>query len=158
MKTTLVRDLMQIGVPTCRAGVTLLEAVRRLINDGLESLVVLDEHGHAIGLFGRKEAVAAYGISGARNYALNSLTVADVMSQQIPEIPPDIPAPAAVQLMLKPLSSRLAKQLVGCFNQSHCQHAMDAIANSGTLLDQARSTTSQLSHPLGIRIGLPNIR
>ena len=91
---------MQIGVPTCRAGVTLPEAVRRLISDGLESLVVLDEHGHAIGLFGKQEAVAAFGISGAQNRALDSLTVADVMSQKIPEIPPDIPASAAVQLML----------------------------------------------------------
>ena len=100
MNTTLVRDLMHIGVPTCGAGVTLPEAVRRLISDDLESLVVLDEHGHAIGLFGRQEAVAAYGISGARKRPLESLTVADVMSQKIPEIPPDIPAPVAVQLML----------------------------------------------------------
>jgi CBS domain-containing protein len=100
MNITLVRDLMQIGVPTCGAGVKLPEAIRRLISDSLEALVVLDEHGHAIGLFGRQEAIAAYGISGARNYALDSLTVADVMSHKIPEIPPDIPASAAVQLML----------------------------------------------------------
>ena len=91
---------MHIGVPTCEAGVTLPEAVRRLISNGLESLVVLDKHGHAIGLFGRQEAVKAYGLSGVRNQALDSLTVADVMTHKIPEIPPDIPATAAVQLMI----------------------------------------------------------
>lgn len=100
MGKALVRDLMQIGVTTCSAGTPVPEAVCNLLQNGLESLVVLDENGHAAGLFGRREAVAAYGLSGIGREGNESLTVADVMRPDIPEIPPDIPATAAAQLML----------------------------------------------------------
>ena len=43
---------------------------------------------------------AAYGRSGATSQCCGSLTVADVMRPDIPEIPPDIPAAAAAQIML----------------------------------------------------------
>ncbi len=100
MALKLVRDLMQIGVPTCRADLPLVQAVRILLCDQLEALVVLDEHGHAVGLFGRREAVIAYGRLGMAVQDGASLTVADAMRPEIPEIPPDIPAAAAAQIML----------------------------------------------------------
>jgi CBS domain-containing protein len=100
MTIKLVRDLMHIGVTTCPANTLIPDAVLLLLRDELESLVVLDENGHAAGLFGRREAMAAYGLSGVRIEAVDTRTVADAMRPDIPEIPPDIPATAAAQLML----------------------------------------------------------
>ncbi len=75
-------------------------AVRTLLREAIESLVVLDNNGHAAGIFGRREAVAAYGTSAASIHGAETLTVADAMRPDIPEIPPDIPASAAAQIML----------------------------------------------------------
>jgi CBS domain-containing protein len=96
----LVRDLMHIGVTTCSVDTPLPEAVRILLQEGLESLIALDGNGHAAGLLTRLDAVAAYGQSAARMSGCETLTVADVMRPDIPEIPADIPASAAAQLML----------------------------------------------------------
>jgi CBS-domain-containing membrane protein len=63
--TKLVRDLMHIGVATCRADTLLVEAVRTLLHEDLESLIVLDENSHAVGMLSRREAVVVYGQSGA---------------------------------------------------------------------------------------------
>jgi CBS domain-containing protein len=96
----LVRDLMHIGVITCQADMPLVDAVAILLRENLESLIVLDENGHAVGLLGRREAVLAYGRSGATSRCCESSTIADVMRPEIPEIPADIPAAAAAQIML----------------------------------------------------------
>ncbi|GAB4528735.1 MAG: hypothetical protein Kow0063_05160 [Anaerolineae bacterium] len=100
MITRLVRDLMHIGVATCRADTPLIEAVRTLLREDLESLIVLDDNGHAVGLLSRYEVVAVYGRLGADPDDIETLTVADVMRPDVPEVPPDIPAPAAAQIML----------------------------------------------------------
>lgn len=96
----LVRDLMHIGVTTCRADMPLLEAMRVLLRDNLESLIVLGENSNAVGMLGRREVVAAYARPGASTHGCEALTVADVMRSDIPEVPPDIPAIAAAQIML----------------------------------------------------------
>lgn len=96
----LVRDLMHIGVATCPVNTPFVEATRILLCEGLEALVALDENGHAVGLFGRREAVAAYGLSTINVQGDERLTVAETMRLDIPEIPPDIPATAAAQIML----------------------------------------------------------
>lgn len=100
MAAKLVRELMQIGVATCRVDLPLVQAVQILLRDQLESLVVLDERGHAVGVFGRREAVIAYGRLGAVVQDSASLTVAEFLRPEIPEIPPDIPAAVAAQIML----------------------------------------------------------
>ncbi len=100
MSVKFVRDLMHIGVTTCSVETPLTEAMHILLRDGLESLIVLDDNGHAAGLFGRREAMATYGLSGLKSRDPKTLTVADAMRLDIPEIPPDIPAPAAIQMML----------------------------------------------------------
>jgi CBS domain-containing protein len=100
MSVKLVRDLMHIGVATCQADTSLLEAVRSLLREERESFVVLDDNSHAIGVFSQREAVAAYGRSGVDLSQLEHLTVADAMRPDIPEIPPDIPTTAAAQIML----------------------------------------------------------
>jgi CBS domain-containing protein len=96
----LVRDLMHIGVATCQADTPLVEAVGNLLQDDLESFIVLDGNSHAVGVLGRHEAVSAYGRSGADVSTIRKLTVAEVMKPDIPQVPPDIPATAAVQIML----------------------------------------------------------
>ena len=100
MALKLVRDLMQIGVATCQADLPLVKAVQLLLHDRLESLVVLDERGHAVGVFGRREAVIAYGRLGAVVQDSATVAVAEFMRPEIPEIPPDIPAAVAAQIML----------------------------------------------------------
>ncbi len=100
MTTKLVRDLMHIGVATCQADTPLVEAVRTLLREGLESLIILDDNSHAAGMLSRREAVAVYGRSGADMHHIRTLNVADVMRPDIPEVPPDIPAMAAAQIML----------------------------------------------------------
>jgi CBS domain-containing protein len=96
----LVRDLMHIGVITCRTNTSLVEAAAILLREHLDSLVVLDERGHAVGLLGQEEAIAAYSRSCVITRTCDSLTAAEVMRPEIPEIPPDIPAAAAAQIML----------------------------------------------------------
>ena len=91
---------MHIGVMTCPADTPLVEAVRTLLRHGLESVVILDDRGHAVGLFGQQEAVVCYGLSQTCSGNFDALTVAEAMRPEIPEIPPDIPATAAAQLML----------------------------------------------------------
>lgn len=100
MPDKLVRDLMHIGVPTCPAQTPLVEAARTLLAKELEALIVLDEYGHAIGLLSRREVAVAYGQAGINVYGLEALAAADVMRPDIPHVPADIPAAAAVQLML----------------------------------------------------------
>jgi CBS-domain-containing membrane protein len=96
----LVRDLMHIGVITCRTYTPLVEAAAILLREHLDSLVVLDEQGHAVGLLGQQEAIEAYARSCATSQTCHTLTAAEVMRPEIPEIPPDIPAAAAAQIML----------------------------------------------------------
>jgi CBS domain-containing protein len=94
MTTKLVRELMTVGVHTCPATQSAVEAARFILDHGLESLVVLDEEGHAAGVLGRDELVAACGRDD-----VSGLTVEDLMRPDIPQIPPDIPVCTAAQLM-----------------------------------------------------------
>ena len=100
MAVKLVRDLMHIGVITCREDTPLVEAVRTLLREQLESLIVLNKHGHAVGMLTRPDVVAAYGRSGTSVEGYAPLIAADVMRPDIPEIPPNIPATVAAQMML----------------------------------------------------------
>ena len=96
----LVRDLMLIGVRTCRTKTSLIDAIRILALEKIEALIVLDENGHATGLFGLREVMNAFGLYGTDIRNCQKLTVAEVMQPNIPEILPEIPATAAAQLML----------------------------------------------------------
>ncbi len=100
MTVKLVRDLMHIGVATCRVDTSLAEVARKLYREVLESLVVLDSNGHAVGVVTRKEVVAAYGRSGASPRGYEGLTAGELMRPDIPEVPPEIPAIAAAQIMI----------------------------------------------------------
>ncbi|GAB4471601.1 MAG: hypothetical protein Kow00124_08800 [Anaerolineae bacterium] len=91
----LVRDLMTVGVPTCPPTTSVPDIARKLLEDDLEGIVVLDIEGHAVGVVTRKEIIEAY----ARGDA-HSRTAEDIMHPGLPQIPPDIPLSAAAHLML----------------------------------------------------------
>ncbi len=100
MAVKFVRDLMHIGVSTCRTTTPVAEAARTLLHENLEALIVLDGNGHAVGMLGRREVVIAYAQAGTRSRGGETVTAADVMRPDIPEVPADIPAVVAAQIML----------------------------------------------------------
>lgn len=89
-----VRDLMTVGVPTCPLATPMRDVARRLLDSGQEALVVLDDEGHAAGVVSRDDLVRAY----ARD-RWDEITAAQVMTEGVIEVPPDIPVAAAALIM-----------------------------------------------------------
>ena len=91
MPPLLVRDVMTIGVPVCRDSETCGEVAARLLRQKSEAEVVgvLDADGCACG-WATRERLAAEDAAHP---------IGEVMEEEIPEVPPDIPAEAAAQLM-----------------------------------------------------------
>lgn len=83
----LVRDAMTIGVPVCRDTETCAAAAARL-TESCPVVVALDDDGMACGW-----------ATLAQLMSHPSATVAEVMDEDIPTAPPDIPATVALQLM-----------------------------------------------------------
>lgn len=94
MKPLLVRDLMTVGVPTCRRNTPVLEIARRLVEQDLEGVCVLDEEGNGIGVVGLEEVLAAFG----REH-LESLPAEAIMREGMPTLRPEMPLTLAAQLM-----------------------------------------------------------
>lgn len=90
----LIRDLMTVGVVTCDPNTPATTIAEAILERDLEAVVVLDEEGHALGMVGQEELVAAY---SRDNYT--ELTAEDVMRDGVPQIPPDIPITVGAQLM-----------------------------------------------------------
>lgn len=90
---TLVRDLMTVGVLTCTPQTKVQEIARMLLDQDLDEVIVLEE-GKALGVVGQDELVAAF----SRNH-YKDLTAIEVMREEVPQIPPEIPITAAAQLM-----------------------------------------------------------
>ncbi len=95
MSQPLVRDIMTIGVPTCHAKAPIVNIARLLHEKSYEGVVVLNAHGHGIGIVTREILLDAFG----RPDFSCQLTAEEIMSEAIPEIPPDIPIQVAVQMM-----------------------------------------------------------
>ena len=92
----LVRDLLTVGVPTCRPDTPVREIARRLLReDRVDSLVVVAPNGHAVGVVGWDELAEIY----TRPEEWDSLVAEDVMNPEVPTVPPDIPVSAAAQMM-----------------------------------------------------------
>jgi len=94
MKPLLVRDLMTVGVPTCKNTTPVVDIARFLIENNVEELVVLGDEGEGIGVCGYRELVGAYERENVRE-----LTAEDVMSEGVPELPSDITLKLAAQLL-----------------------------------------------------------
>lgn len=91
----LVRDLMTVGVATCPPDMRLDEIARLMLEKGLEAVIVLDgEEGHAVGMVSQDEVAAAYSRPDA-----GALTAEQVMRDDVPQVPADIPLAAAAQRM-----------------------------------------------------------
>ncbi len=94
MRPLLVRDLMTVGVPTCKTSTPIVDVARFILEHHIEEMVVLDEEGHGVGVVGCEELVAAYGKEDAQ-----SLTAEAVMREGVPELPADLPLALAAQMM-----------------------------------------------------------
>ena len=90
----LVRDLMTIGVPTCKTSAPIVDIARFIIDNNVEEMVVLGEEGEGVGVVGYEELVSAYHRENIRE-----LTAEEVMREGVPELPSDIPLIAAAQMM-----------------------------------------------------------
>ncbi len=90
----LVRDLMTVGVPTCAPDTAVVTIAQRLLDEGVEAVVVLDAEGHAVGVVSQDDLIRAYTRDDCRD-----LTAEAVMTEGVPQVPPDIPLAAAAQIM-----------------------------------------------------------
>ena len=96
----LVRDLMTIGVPTCKTTTSIVEIARFLIENNVEEMVVLGKEGEGLGVCGYRELVIAYSIpTGDGHGDVRELTAEDIMSDGVPELPSDITLELAAQLL-----------------------------------------------------------
>jgi CBS domain-containing protein len=94
MKPILVRDLMTVGVPTCKLDTPIVDVARFLIENNLEEMVVLGVEGEGVGVLGYEELISAYGREDVM-----SLVAEEVMREGMPELPPEIALTAAAQMM-----------------------------------------------------------
>lgn len=94
MKPTLARDLMTVGVPTCKTSTPVPDIARFLLQNEAEEMVVLDEEGHGVGVVGYEQLVAVYGHEGTE-----TLIAEQVMSEGVFELPADLALPVAAQLL-----------------------------------------------------------
>jgi CBS-domain-containing membrane protein len=90
----LVRDLMSVGVQTCTPDTSIGELTRLLLDKDLEGVIVLDQEGRAVGVVSRDDLVRAYTRDDCRR-----LTAGEVMTEDVIQVPPDIPLTAAAQIM-----------------------------------------------------------
>ncbi len=85
---------MSVGVPTCALQTPLQQVARLMINNDADSVVVLVPEGHAPGVVSQDDLVKAYAEEG-----WEKLVAEDVMQENVPQVPPDIPLTAAAQIM-----------------------------------------------------------
>lgn len=90
----LVRDLMTVGVPTCKTTTPVVDIAQFLIDNNVEEMVVLGEEGEGVGICGYRELVNAY-----EREDIRELTAEDIMTEGVPELPSDIPLKLAAQLL-----------------------------------------------------------
>jgi predicted transcriptional regulator len=91
----IVRELMSVGVATCSPDTPLPLIAQILLEKNLDTLVILDSgEGHALGIVGQVELANAFS-----RQDVSALKAGDIMRDGVPQVPPDIPLIAAVQIM-----------------------------------------------------------
>jgi len=102
----LIRDVMHLGVPTCKLADPLGKVAALMLDQAATALVVLDEDADTRGWINETRLAQAYlqAVSRSADSRLLtpdacSLTAADIMDEDVPEAPSDIPLTAAGQLM-----------------------------------------------------------
>jgi len=96
-----VRDLMRRGVITCHTAAPLPEVARRMTENKVTAVVVVDEGGEVCGIVTRKDLVKVY------NQDYERMVAEDVMSPDVATVISDIPVEAAALIMLDRDVSRL---------------------------------------------------
>lgn len=91
----LVRDVMRIGVPTCKVEDGIVPLAQQMIDRGWTAVVVMDDDGDARGWINERMLAMAF----THGEQLAALTAADVMTEDVPDAPADIPLSASAQLM-----------------------------------------------------------
>jgi predicted transcriptional regulator len=91
----LVRDVMRIGVPTCKVDEPIISLAQQMVEQGWSAIVVMDDDGDARGWINDHMLAVAY-TAGDR---AAEMTAADVMDEDVPEAMADIPLSATVQIM-----------------------------------------------------------
>lgn len=95
----LVRDVMRIGVPTCKLEDSVAHVAALMIDGGHTAVVVLDEEADTRGWISERILANAYAQVAAAAEDASSLSAQDVMVEDVPECPSDLPLAAAVGIM-----------------------------------------------------------
>ena len=94
MTPLLVRDVMTVGVPTCKTSTPVTEIARFLLEKNIEEMVVLNEEGEGVGVCGYEQLVGAFGRDDLQEQPAEA-----IMNEGVPELPADIALTAAAQIM-----------------------------------------------------------
>ncbi len=94
MKEKLVRDTMQLGVPTCKTDTPLPDVARLLSEEERDVLVVMGEKG-VQGVVSQSDLARAF----LGDY--RSMTAQEIMSVKVHSVSPDIPLKTAIEMMLE---------------------------------------------------------
>ncbi len=98
----LVRDVMRIGVPTCKLEDTVARVAALMIDGGHTAVIVLDEDADTRGWINEHILASAYAGAAASEDAAafaETLAAQDVMDEDVPECASDIPLATAVGIM-----------------------------------------------------------
>lgn len=93
-ETLLVRDVMTVGVPTCKQDIPVKDIARFLSEHEVEGMCVLDEEGNGIGVVSLEEIIGVYGRED-----FETLRAEEIMREGMPTLRPDLPLSVAAQLM-----------------------------------------------------------
>jgi predicted transcriptional regulator len=95
----LVRDVMRIGVPTCKLEDTIAHVAALMIDGGHTAVIVLDDEADTRGWIHDRTLASAYERAAATDEDASGFAAQDVMDEDVPECPSDIPLAAAVSIM-----------------------------------------------------------
>jgi predicted transcriptional regulator len=98
-ESLLVRDVMRIGVPTCKLSDPIAHVAAQMADGQHTAVVVLDEDGDTRGWINEHILAMAYARSAESAEETGGLAAMDIMEEQVPECPSDLPLAAAVRLM-----------------------------------------------------------
>ena len=95
----LVRDVMRIGVPTCKLEDTVAHVAALMIDGGHTAVIVLDEDADTRGWINEHILASAYVRTAAAAEDASASAIQDVMDEDVPECASDLPLAAAVGIM-----------------------------------------------------------
>lgn len=90
-----VRDLMSVGVPTCKCNTPAKEIAMQLVRNKYEAVCVLDAEGNGIGVVGVEELINAIDTSMNRNVVAD-----EIMREGMPTLSAEMPLELAAKLMV----------------------------------------------------------